>query len=68
MKRIVKTAGHTHELVCTSFDGECGQIAGGLVMEFMDTDGGLRQGAWVIDYNDLLALVLEATKYKQANQ
>ncbi len=51
--------GHTKKhLKCVGLKSECGQIKDGIAFAF-DGDGG-----WVLDYNELVELVLVAARYR----
>jgi len=54
----LKTAGHIHQLKCITISASCGKVQDGVAFEFG------KQGGWVVDYKDLVALVLKATEHR----
>lgn len=49
---VLTTAGHLHQLECSSFHSQCGQIKDGISFRFGN------EGSWVVDKQDLLKLAL----------
>ena len=62
MVRKLKIAGHTKELMVDGFDSECGGITEGISVHFV-SHSGKPEGPWVIDAQDLKALLREYEEY-----
>jgi len=54
----LRTAGHSSSLECVTLSSSCGSVQDGIAFEFGN------QGGWVIDYKDLVSLVLKATELR----